>query len=104
MIHDLTSETQFRNIINQHEFVLVDFFAEWCGPCKRISPWLHEFADSHPQIGFVKVDIEIMEDMAAHYKIKAMPTFVLLKNGLEVERFSGAVEDKIRKIIQDNCQ
>jgi len=90
MITEVSTETQFRNIINLHEFVLVDFFAEWCGPCKLIAPWMEELANENPTIGFVKVDVEVMDDLAAHYKIRAMPTFVLLKNGVEVGRFAGA--------------
>ena len=99
MITEITSETQFRNVINLHEFVLVDFFAEWCGPCKRVAPWLEELSRETPNIGFVKVDVEVMEDLATHFRIRSMPTFILLKSGVEVGRFSGANEIEIQSLL-----
>jgi len=99
MIHELSSETQFRNIINLHQYVLVDFFAEWCGPCKKIAPWLKEFSEQHPEVGFVKADVEILDELAQHYQVRAMPTFILLKNGVEIKRIVGANENVISEVI-----
>lgn len=100
MIHELSSETQFRNIINMYDYVLVDFFAEWCGPCMKIAPWLKEFSNQHPEVGFVKADVEILDDLAQHYKVRAMPTFVLLKKGVEIKRLVGANEKEISYIVE----
>ena len=79
--------------------MLVDFFAEWCGPCKKIAPWLKEFSEKHPEVGFVKADVEILDELAQHYQVRAMPTFILLRNGVEIKRIVGANENVISEVI-----
>ena len=71
--------------------VLVDFFAEWCGPCKMMAPVLDEVArDYAGKLKVVKVDVDESGETAARFGITAMPTFVLVKNGREAFRRIGA--------------
>lgn len=71
--------------------VLIDFFAEWCGPCKMMAPVLDEVArDYQGKLKVVKVDVDESGDIAARFGVTAMPTFVLLKNGQEAYRRIGA--------------
>jgi thioredoxin 1 len=78
-------------VLNSDTPVLVDFFAEWCGPCKMMAPLLDEVArDYAGKLKVVKVDVDESGETAARFGITAMPTFVLVKNGREAFRRVGA--------------
>ena len=71
--------------------VVIDFFATWCGPCKRIAPMFEDLADKYfPAITFLKVDVDESADLVDTFQISAMPTFVFLKDGAVVKRVEGA--------------
>ena len=76
--------------IPQQGPVVIDFFAEWCGPCKRIAPFFEQLADEYVGVTFVKVDVDESEDLVSQYAISVMPTFVFLKNGKVVKKVEGA--------------
>jgi len=79
--------------------VVVDFFAQWCGPCKVIAPRIEEFAAEYPDVVFLKVDVDECEDISAKYDITAMPTFVFIRNKQKIDAFSGANADKVKQYI-----
>lgn len=82
----------FSQIINNDKPVLVDFFAEWCGPCKMMAPELKRFAETHKQeIRVLKVDIDKNRDTAAHFNIQGVPTLILFQKGKILWRQSGAM-------------
>lgn len=71
--------------------VLVDFWAEWCGPCKVIGPSLEELSDELAgQVTIAKANLDDAEEMAARFGVRAIPNLVLFKGGEEIARFSGA--------------
>ena len=71
--------------------VLIDFFAEWCGPCKMMAPVLDEVArDYAGKLKVVKVDVDESGEIAARFGVTAMPTFVVVKDGIETYRHIGA--------------
>ena len=70
--------------------VVVDFYADWCGPCKMISPILEEIDNERNDVKVVKVDVDGNSVTASRFAIRSLPTMVFLKNGIEVDRFSGA--------------
>ena len=82
--------------------VLVDFFAEWCGPCKVMAPTLEQFATE--QIGKVKVgklDVDQVPELAEKYGVMGIPTLIAFKNGEEVSRKVGVVgKDELAKLAQ----
>eukprot|EP01116_Phalansterium_solitarium_P009766 TRINITY_DN2406_c0_g2_i1.p1 TRINITY_DN2406_c0_g2~~TRINITY_DN2406_c0_g2_i1.p1 ORF type:complete len:108 (+),score=39.27 TRINITY_DN2406_c0_g2_i1:106-429(+) len=82
------------------KLVVVDFFATWCGPCKRISPWIEKKSDELTDVVFLKVDVDEVEEVGQKEGITAMPTFFLYKNGSKVADLVGASEAKLLKLIE----
>jgi thioredoxin 1 len=76
--------------IPQEGIVVIDFFATWCGPCKRIESVYVELSEKYTNITFLKVDVDESEEIASKFNVEALPTFVFLKNGVEVKRIEGA--------------
>lgn len=95
------------SILNESDFIttgitVVKFWAAWCGPCKKISPLLDKLEPEFPTIKFLSVDIDRVPSLAQKYKIKMLPTIVILKNGREVNRANGLVlTEPLRKIFKD---
>ncbi|KAL7717957.1 Thioredoxin [Entamoeba marina] len=92
--------SEFNQAINEGKPVIVDFFAVWCGPCKMIAPFFEETAGSNTDIKFVKVDVDVAQEICVQYKVRSMPTFLLFKNGQEVTRFSGASKDGLLNMVK----
>jgi thioredoxin 1 len=85
--------SKFSEIINQDKPVLVDFFAEWCGPCKTMSPILKEVKDMlQNEVSIIKIDVDKNQSLAAKYQVRGVPTFILYKEGKQVWKQSGAVQ------------
>lgn len=83
--------------------VLVDFFANWCGPCKMLGPVLEELAKMRTDITILKVDTEVREDIAMRFKIMSIPTMYLYKNGVKIaERVGFTSADMLSKWINQN--
>lgn len=82
----------FQEILNDETPVLVDFFAEWCGPCKMMSPELKKLADQQGEnLRILKVDVDKNPDAASHYGVRGVPTLILFKKGQQLWRQSGAI-------------
>lgn len=95
----LDSSNDFSNQISKG-VVLVDFFATWCGPCKTMNPILEQFSKELPQVKVVKIDVDKHKPLAREYKIKAIPTLFLFKDGKKVWEYTGVVEsDELKKVV-----
>jgi len=87
-----SNQTTFKqDVLDKKGLVLVDFFAEWCGPCKMTAPIIDQMAEEHTDVSFVKVDVDANSDLASQYSVFSIPTFVIFKDGQIVSQFSGAM-------------
>ena len=88
----VTSANFEKEVLNCEKTVLVDFFANWCGPCKMLSPIVDEVAKENEQIKVVKIDVDNAQDLAAKYGVMSIPTLVVIKNGKETNRSVGLID------------
>lgn len=99
-----TNQTTFQqDVLDKKGLVFVDFFAEWCGPCKMTGPIIDVLADEHKDIAFYKVNVDENGDLASQYSVFSIPTFIIFKDGQVVGQFSGAMgkegfEEELRKV------
>jgi len=85
-------KTSFGSLIASDTPVLVDFFADWCGPCKMLAPVLKQVKDQlGDQIRIVKIDVDQNSSIAAKYQVRGVPTLILFKSGQVVWRQSGVL-------------
>ena len=90
-LEHVSTATFAERVLKCEKTVLVDFYAEWCGPCKRLGPILEDFAAAHPEVRVVKVNVDEISDLAARYGVKAMPTLLVMHRGQVAAQSTGVV-------------
>lgn len=80
---------------------ILDFYADWCGPCQMMKPTMEEFEKAHPEIKVIAVNIDEEEELAEKYGVSSIPCIVVLKDGEEVKREVGVVSlKKLEKMVK----
>ena len=88
----LINSSEFSGLLQEDKLLVVDFYATWCGPCKKLSPTLDEVSEElGEQVNIVKVEVDESEDLAMDYGIRSVPTVLFFKNGQQVDKFVGAL-------------
>ncbi len=95
----------FNELIASKELVLIDFFAEWCGPCKMLAPVLKELASQIPtdRVKIIKIDVDKNQELTSKMGIRGVPTLVLYKHGQPIWRQSGVVSlGELKRLITNH--
>ena len=98
----VTSANFEQEVLNSDKRVLVDFYADWCGPCKILSPRVAEIANENKDLKVVKINVDQNEDLARKYNISSMPTLLVIENGKELNRAVGALsKSTVLKFVRE---
>jgi thioredoxin 1 len=95
-------DSQMNKAKEAGKLVVIDFTASWCGPCRFIAPVYAEFAKKYAVVVFLKVDVDELKEVAAEYKVEAMPTFLFIKNGNKVDTVVGARKEELQAKVEQH--
>lgn len=105
-VKTIDTETFQSEVASFEGIAFVDFYADWCGPCKMTSPIIDELAEdpTFKDVKFLKVDVDANQELASQYSIFSIPTFIVYKNGEVINQFSGArdksgFENELKKAL-----
>ena len=90
---DITT-ADFEKTVTDNDIVLVDFWAEWCGPCKAFGPVFEKVSGKNPELTFAKVDTDAEQQLGAMLQIQSIPTLMAFREGIAVFRHSGAIPEQ----------
>ncbi|KAG9191341.1 hypothetical protein G6011_09429 [Alternaria panax] len=105
---EILAPLHFRTLLNGHTYMIADFYATWCPPCKQIAPIYNQLSTAHSSPGkfaFVKVNVDEQREIAGQYGVTAMPTFMVFKDGKKIEEIRGAdvraLKGAVEKVAAD---
>lgn len=101
----LTSEQEFNSFIDKSGIKIVDFYAEWCGPCKMLSSVFDHLSKKYPDIEFAKINVDDNPALAGQHGVMGIPSVFFYRNGLKKDQFTGMVQEtefetRIRNILE----
>jgi thioredoxin 1 len=98
MVTKITSSQEFEEkVLNNKNLVVVDFFADWCGPCKMLGPIFEKVAEEYENVDFVKVNVEEVGEVASKYNVMSIPTLIIFKDGEVKAQQMGALPETVLK-------
>ena len=104
MTTSVNSETFKSEVLDQTKLILVDFWAEWCGPCKQIAPTLEELGEKYSEnLSVCKVDVDSNRELALQYNVRSIPSLMIFKKGEMVDSLIGAVSlEELEDLVTRN--
>jgi thioredoxin 1 len=102
LVKNINDDEFQKEVLESNKIVLVDFWAEWCGPCKAMAPILKQVKDIQgDKVRIIKVDVDKNNALAMKYSIQSVPTLMIFKNGKQLWRQSGVIEaNELNKIVE----
>ncbi len=96
---ELTKDN-FEEVVTNNEFVIVDFWAPWCGPCRSFAPTYEKVSEDHPDVVFAKVNTEEEQEIAGHFQIRSIPTLMIFRDKIIIFSEAGALpESGFRELV-----
>lgn len=89
------SLNEFEQTLENNNIVLMDFWAEWCGPCKLFGPIFEKVSEKHPDIKFAKINTEVEQDLAAAFGINSIPTLAIFRDKILIFKQPGLLQEKV---------
>lgn len=94
------NKDDFEEVVTNNPFVIVDFWAPWCGPCRSFAPTYEKVSGDHPDIVFAKVNTEDEQEIAAHFQIRSIPTLMIFRDKIIIYSEAGALpESAFRDLV-----
>lgn len=95
------NKNNFNLVINSEKPVLLDFYAEWCGPCRMVSPLVEQIAEENPQYLVAKVNVDEEPELSAQFGVSSIPLLAVMKNGKIINKAAGArPKQQILKLLE----
>ena len=85
----ITNENFEKEVINSDKTTIIDFYADWCGPCKMMAPIIDKIAEENNDVKVGKLNVDEGQDIAMKYNVMSIPTIIVFENGMEFKRFVG---------------
>ena len=101
---EISAPLHFRTLLNAHTYLIADFYATWCPPCKQIAPIYAQLSTAHSSTGkfaFVKINVDEQRELASQYGVTAMPTFLVFKDGKKVQEVRGADVRGLKAVVEN---
>lgn len=93
---EITNQEQFNQLINDTKPALIDFYADWCGPCQALLPTVERLANEHKNdINVVKVNVDKNQELAAQFRVRSIPALFFIKDGKVVEALNGVQPESV---------
>ena len=103
LTHVTTQDDYDKEVKGADKTVVIDFWAEWCGPCKMLGPIFEALSDEYEDVKFVKIDVDEAEEVASQFNIMSIPTLAIVKDGEVVEQQAGALtKDQLKDFIDQH--
>lgn len=98
----VSGDTFATDVLQSKKTVLVDFWAEWCGPCRAVGPMLKEMEPLHPEVSFLTLDTDVHHKIAQDYAVMNLPTILVFKDGVLKDRITGALpKDRFVAMVEN---
>lgn len=97
-VMDVTKDN-FKQVVQENQTVIVDFWAVWCGPCKRFAPIFEAVAEKHPDVKFIKINTDEEPEIAASFEVQSIPTLAVIKEQSIIFVQPGAVNEEVLEQI-----
>jgi len=98
------NKDNFESTIVDNDMVLVDFWADWCGPCKMFAPVYDKVSESYPDVVFAKVDTEEQQELASYFQIRSIPTLMVFRDKIGIFSQPGALPEAALTDLIDQAQ
>ncbi|HIE63008.1 MAG: thiol reductase thioredoxin [Methanobacteriota archaeon] len=98
------TEPEFAEIIENNELIILDFWAEWCGPCKAYGPVYERVSEEFPDVVFGKIDTESEQSLSGYFNVRSIPTTIAFKEGIGVFSQPGALPEEALKDLVTQLQ